>query len=198
MYRISVTGEHPLYYYFDGPDFQGGDLYIDGEYTVPYFTETNHRVMCAGKHNTGEEIEFKLKLTGDELYVKEPCFYYEDEDAFKKWAETAQDNTQRIGTVNEISGSHLRFDTNLSENGTVIMTFPYDTAWKIKCDGKPLKAAKAMEVLMSLDVPAGKHSIEMKYIPHGTAAGLIVSLIGIALFIIELKSIKKTSYTALQ
>ena len=43
---------------------------------------------------------------------------------------------------------------------------------------------EALEMLMGVDIPAGKHMVELKYIPAGTVIGAIVSVAGIVMFII--------------
>ena len=133
-----------------------------------------------------------MRLTGDELTIAEPCFYYEDKNALAEWADAAHDYTKDMGNIEEISSSHLRFNTASSDNKTMIMTIPYDKCWKVKCDGRIVDTDRAMGLLMSMDVPGGKHSIEMRYTPRGTVPGLIVSVLGIVFFIAETVNLKRT------
>lgn len=186
VYRIDITENKPLYFFFDAPGRQGGEVIINGESKGPYFTETHWNVMCAGIYDEGSSIELKMKVLGDDLTISDACFYYEDTDALKRWSKLAHEYTEGIGELEEISSSHLCFDTSLPDDKTVIMTLPYDECWKIKCDGKSVKPDRAMEILLSMDIPAGEHSIEMKYVPRGTIAGLIVSCVGIVLFAWEI------------
>lgn len=191
LYNIKITEEKPLYFYFAAPVRQGAELFVNGKSSGPYFSENHWNVLCAGIFKQGDEVKIELKITGDEIEVDEACFYYEDTEALAKWSDIARRCTDGIGEINEISSSHLTYNTSAAEDAKIIMTIPYDRAWKIKCDGKKLIPGKALDVLMSYDVPAGDHVIEMKYVPQGTVSGLLVSVMGMVLFVLEIIYIKR-------
>ena len=192
VYNINITENMPLYFYFAAPARQNAEIILNGNSLGPYFSETHWNVMCAGTYSVGDTIELNIRLTGDELTITEPCFYYEDKNALAEWSDAAHDYTKDIGDIEEISSSYLRFNTASSDDKTVIMTIPYDKCWKVKCDGRIVDADRAMGVLMSMDIPEGEHVIEMKYIPRGTVPGLIVSILGIVLFVAEIIYTKYT------
>lgn len=186
LYTVNITEAMPLYYYFSAPERQVGELYINGDLIGPYFTENHWNVMCAGTYQPGDTVEIRMRIVSDALTINEPCFYYEDADALLAWSDAAGRYTEGIGSILEITSSHLRFDTALEEEKTVLLTIPYDTGWQIKCDGKPLQGESAMQILLAMKIPPGKHTIEMKYVPHGTLGGAAVSCIGMLLFVLEI------------
>ena len=110
-------------------------------------------------------------------------------EALEKWGDAARDLDKAIGPVNEIKSSHLTFDVNSEEDETVIVSIPYEKPWNILCDGKKIQGHAAIGQLMSFEVPAGKHVIDMKYTPEGTYPGLILSAIGIVMFVLRLLSL---------
>lgn len=191
VYSIDISENMPLYFYFSAPGRQGGEIILNGNSMGLYFTETHWNVMCAGIYKVGDTLELKMKVLGDELTISDASFYYEDTDALAAWSKLAHDYSEGIGKIEEISSSQLRFETSSEDDRTVMMTIPYDECWTIRCDGKKIRPGRAMQILLSMDIPAGKHSIEMKYTPYGTVPGLVVSSIGVILLVLEILYIKK-------
>ena len=63
----------PLYLYFEAPERQGAQLYINGEDRDRYFSENHWNVVFAGRFNKGDNVEVRLELLSDELTVTRPC-----------------------------------------------------------------------------------------------------------------------------
>ena len=147
-----------------------------------YFSENHWNVICAGRYKPGYRLEVRLEILDDEIEVTRPCFYYEDPAALRAWAETAAGYNKPLGEIEEIKSSHLKYAINSDSPQKIMMSIPYDPCWKVTCDGVRIDTRAGLQVLMSYEVPAGDHTIEMKYIPRGTVAGLIMSGIGLIMF----------------
>ena len=182
IYDITITEKMPLYFYFYAPGRQNGEVFVNGESRDVYFTVNHWNTLCAGVFEPQDKVEIKMQILEDELEITESCFYYEDPDALREWADAAGKLNESVGTVNEITSSDLMFSTDSAKKETIVMSIPYEDSWRITCDGKRIKSAPVIEQLMSFQVPEGRHIIEMKYIPKGTGAGIAVSIIGIILF----------------
>ena len=181
VYRVHITEKSPLYLYFVAPHMQSGEVFVNGESLGWYFTENRWNVLCAGTFEPGETVEIRMQVLKEDLEITEACFYYEDADALAEWSHKAQELNKDIGDVEEVSSSHLKFTAETGEDSMVILSMPYDDAWKIKCDGKRVDPVEAVELLMGIELPAGKHVIEMKYVPHGTVPGVLVSIAGLGM-----------------
>ena len=182
IYDITITEKMPLYFYFYAPGRQNGEVFVNGESRDVYFTVNHWNTLCAGVFEPQDKVEIKMQILEDELEITESCFYYEDPDALREWADAAGKLNESVGAVNEITSSDLMFSTDSAKEETIVMSIPYEDSWRITCDGKRIKSAPVIEQLMSFQVPEGRHIIEMKYIPKGTGAGIAVSIIGIILF----------------
>ena len=182
VYNIPITEELPLYLYFKAPKRQQGELFVNGMSFDQYFTVNHWNVLCAGIFPEGERVEIAMEIEDEALTITEPCFYYEDTGALKEWEDIASQMNETVGAVEEQSSSHLFFTVDAKEEESVVLSLPYDTAWRITCDGERIEPVKAAGMLLGLSVPAGSHRIEMKYIPEGTFAGAIVSVLGLLLF----------------
>ena len=182
VYNIKVTEEMPLLMYFRAPHRQSGEVFVNGESYDWYFTENHWNVLYAGTFEKGETVEIKMQILKEDLYITEACFYYEDAGALAAWAKAAEEADKGIGAVEEISSSHLVAEAGAEEGQILVLSIPYDRAWKVKCDGRSAETMPVMGMLMGIGLPAGRHDIDMRYVPNGTLPGLIVSLCGIALF----------------
>lgn len=186
VYNIHVRQNTPLYIQFRAPHRQSGEVFVDGESYGWYFTERQWNVLCAGTFEPGEDIEIRMQILKDDLTITEPCFYFEDPNALASWAERAASMDESIGEVEEITSSHLKFEAETGEDQMVVMSIPYDTCWNIKCDGKKIDPVPSTELLMGMELPAGKHEIEMKYVPIGIIPGTLVTVIGLVLFGVQI------------
>ena len=182
IYDITITEKMPLYFYFYAPGRQNGEVFVNGESRDVYFTVNHWNTLCAGVFEPQDKVEIKMQILEDELEITESCFYYEDPDALREWADAAGKLNESVGAVNEITSSDLMFSTDSAKEETIVMSIPYEDSWRITCDGKRIKSAPVIEQLMSFQVPEGRHIIEMKYIPKGTGAGIATSIVGIILF----------------
>lgn len=90
-----------------------------------------------------------------------------------------------LNAVNEKSSLHLKAQ-NRSVWGqaqadiqqTVFLSIPYDSGWTLKIDGKTAPLSRAFMGFSSFTLPAGTHSIEMKYTPPGFIPGALLTLLG--------------------
>ncbi len=80
--------------------------------------------------------------------------------------------------VTKVSSSHLKIDADTKENEQyLLITLPYETDWHIKVDGKRVKQIKVFDAIMAVPVfKAGKHKIDMRYVPNGIGWGLLISI----------------------
>lgn len=183
IYNITAEYEMPLYFYFYAPDRQNGAVFVNGESYDVYFTVNHWNTLCAGTYRPGDNIEIKMQAVDNELVISEACFYYENENALNEWGKEADELNGSIGDVTEITSSHLEFMTDSTQPRTVIMSIPYEKSWRITCDGKELEASPAIDILMSFEIPEGNHVIDMKYTPEGTSVGILLSILGIVMFV---------------
>ena len=184
IYDIPVTSHMPLYFYFYAPERQNGEVFVNGYSRDVYFTVNHWNVLCAGTYEPGDTVEIKMQIKDDELSITKACFYYEDPEALNIWGEAAKKADEPVGEPEKITSSHFTFTTDFDSSSAVMMSIPYDRMWTVKCDGKKIPASAALGQLMSFDVPAGHHVIDMKYTPEGTVIGIILSALGLLMLCI--------------
>lgn len=65
----------------------------------------------------------------------------------------------------------------------MIYTLPYDKGWFAKQNGKAIKISKAQNGLMKIDVSKGSGKIIMTFVPQGLYQGILLTCLGIFLFV---------------
>ncbi len=80
----------------------------------------------------------------------------------------------------------ILFRTNSDAPQILYISDTYDDGWKSFVDGIQTQTLKANYALRAVLIPAGTHTVVMNYAPDEFTQGVIVSLIGLALFIVFL------------
>ncbi len=100
-------------------------------------------------------------------------------------------------TVTEFDDAHIRGQVNASGAGTMVTSIPYDAGWRVKVDGKTVKTYPLDQAvpdgveeeenvggaLLGFDIGEGEHTVELVFVPKGFAAGVVLSLLSLALLI---------------
>lgn len=87
-------------------------------------------------------------------------------------------------TVTSFDSSHLKGTVAFSKDGSLLTTIPYDAGWTVNIDGQPVRTQSAYGALLSVQVTKGAHDISFSYQPPGFLAGLLISLILTADFVL--------------
>ena len=102
------------------------------------------------------------------------------EDNYKKLLENSNIITDR-----EHEDSSFIFRTDeISDAKWMFVSFPYSDGWSCEIDGQKTDIKKADYGFMAVKVPKGKHEIAFTYNTVGLMAGGVISVIGLAFFII--------------
>ncbi|MFC4652817.1 YfhO family protein [Lactococcus nasutitermitis] len=68
--------------------------------------------------------------------------------------------------------------------GQVFLTLPYDKGWSAKLDGQSVKIHKAQNGFMTVNIPKGKHQLNLRFFPQGLKIGIFCFILGIFLFVL--------------
>ncbi len=97
-----------------------------------------------------------------------------------------------------LTSTSVTYDVESDKGGVVVFSEIYYPGWKATIDGEPVELARANYVLRAMNVPAGKHKIEMVFDPqsiHTTEAiattSLILLLLGFVFAVVKPLVIKK-------
>ena len=86
--------------------------------------------------------------------------------------------------VTEYSDTYIKGDVTMNQDGVVMTSIPYTKGWSVKVDGQKVDVTPVGDALVSFNVSAGTHTVELSYIPDGFIMGLVLTLLGVALLIL--------------
>ena len=128
-------------------------------------------------------------------------FYYLDEEAFEEDITKLRAHSWELD-MTKTSDRHLVGDVDAEEGQILMTSIPYEPGWKVQIDGKnvpsqivetkdddgkvSLDNADGAEgeiivlgALIGIRVPAGHHTVSMKYTPPGFNMGIVTLILGI-------------------
>ncbi|MDE7326583.1 MAG: YfhO family protein [Lachnospiraceae bacterium] len=79
--------------------------------------------------------------------------------------------------------SHISGKITLSEPKLLLLAIPYADGWSAYVDGKPQEILQANTMFCALFLPAGEHEIVLRYRTPGLVAGIVVSAVGILVWV---------------
>jgi uncharacterized membrane protein YfhO len=160
-------------------------LYQENDHGLYLYENTKSLpfAFCAPGNVGASDYSKGIKASDDEEYLAEVA-----------------DNYGRNG-VDLVSKpfSHYSAYVNMeAENDTLYLLIPYDKGWHARINGKKADVSKTFGFYMSLgNLPVGEYSVELYYIPPYMKAGIILSLICVAVVIVDIIR-NKNSYRLLK
>ncbi|WP_300700625.1 YfhO family protein [Bacteroides sp.] len=137
--------------------------------------------------NANQEIEALKNILPTETAVVDARF----KDALKGATEVYKDSLSSI-QLKSYEPNRLVYETNNAKDGVAVFSeIYYPDGWQVTIDGKPTDIARANYILRTMYVPAGKHTIEMRFDPtslhvtegiaYGALALLLIGIIAVVL-----------------
>ena len=89
------------------------------------------------------------------------------------------------------NGSKITGNVRTDSTKTCLLSIPYDDAFVVKVNGNKVPVKKVLFDLTAFELPAGENSIEIYLIPKGFVVGIIITVIGIVLLVVYIRSRRK-------
>lgn len=146
-------------------------------------------------NNANEEIDALDSIIPTETAVVDARF----KDVLKGTTESYKDSLSSI-RLTSYAPNRLTYETNNAQDGIAVFSeIYYPDGWHITIDGQPAELARADYILRTMYVPAGQHTIEMRFDPtslhvtegiaYGALALLVIGII-VAVLIAKRKYVK--------
>ena len=144
-------------------------------------------------NNANEEIDALKNIVPTETAIVDARF----KDQLKGATEAFKDSSSTI-RLKSYEPNRLVYETTSPKDGIVVFSEIYYPGWQATIDGQPADIVRADYILRAMNIPAGKHTIEMRFDPkslhltEGIAYGaLVLMAIGVVvLVVIRLKKRK--------
>ena len=146
-------------------------------------------------NNANEEIDALDSIIPTETAVVDARF----KDVLKGTTESYKDSLSSI-RLTSYTPNRLTYETNNAQVGIAVFSeIYYPDGWHVTIDGQPAELARADYILRTMYVPAGQHTIEMRFDPtslhvtegiaYGALALLVIGII-VAVLIAKRKYVK--------
>ncbi len=132
-------------------------------------------------------------------------FYYLDQEAFEEDIAKLKQSQWNIDTE-ESNDRFLTGEVDVQEGQILSTSIPYEPGWTVKVDGKKVDNLVAetpsesggvirsnsegdvgqiliLDAMIGVKLPAGHHTVSMKYTPPGFTSGVVCLFIGIAILV---------------
>ena len=136
-------------------------------------------------NNANEEIDAIGQVALQQTAIVDSKF----KEALKGVNEGYKDSLSTI-RLTSYEPNQLVYETSSPQDGIVVFSEIYYPGWTATIDGKPADIARADYILRAMNVPAGKHTIEMRFDPQslhiteGIAYGaMALLLVGVIILI---------------
>ncbi|KRL63271.1 YfhO family protein [Lactobacillus psittaci] len=132
------------------------------------------------------KIYFKPSIT--QFKLMNPNLYLLNEQNLQKVIKKANQNKMQLTTLrgNKIDGT-----VTIKKGQSLVTTIPYSWGWKAKVDGKIVPISKSFGIFMALKLSPGTHNVEFTHTMPGLKLGLLITLIGLIIFVFEIIYFKK-------
>lgn len=172
---------------------ESGDYYFNCDFHYLYYVsiaigdeiisenENANQSIHVGQLEAGERlvaiIEIPLAFVSDvPIYLSK---YNADKE--KKSVSALSAHSFQIESY---TGNTLKGSIDLDNDQMLFMSIPYDKGWNVYVDGKKTEITKVYGSFIGIDMNPGKHEVMLKYVSEGFYAGLIISMIAWAVFIL--------------
>lgn len=146
-------------------------------------------------NNANEEIDALDSIIPTETAVVDARF----KDVLKGATESYKDSLSSI-RLTSYAPNRLTYETNNAQDGIAVFSeIYYPDGWHVTIDGQPAELARADYILRTMYIPAGQHTIEMRFDPtslhvtegiaYGALALLVIGII-VAVLIAKRKYVK--------
>ena len=193
------------------PDAAQSDTWLYGSFTTPM---ENTSVLLGGKQAVtysnvgwgnwnnirfiGELEEGPVTLTLEGLFVAPETiradFCTVDRQAFADVVAEIRRVSENV-RLTRFDDTCVELSVTADAANTVLLTIPYNTAWRVTVNGREVQAACWFDALMSIPVSAGENTIVLSYHARGLLPGACLSVFSLCAFVLwhvlEKKRIKE-------
>ena len=85
--------------------------------------------------------------------------------------------------VTSYGNGYMKGTVNPAKDGILQFATFYNKGWKVYVDNKKVETFESNNYFLGIDITKGKHTIDMKYEVPYLKEGIVISMIGVILFI---------------
>ena len=183
QYQIEVPENSQVYLSFTNLHFSNDkqkkvDILVNGEKKT-FTTDNVFSFFNLGYTKETKTFNIHVSFPGNsQVSFESPTFYRLDTQTLTEAIQKIKEQPVTVSTSkNKV---FARYD--VQQDTSIFFTIPYDKGWSAYQDGKKIEIKQAQTGFMKVDVPKGKGTITLSFIPNGFITGAICSFTSLLLF----------------
>lgn len=183
QYQIEVPENSQVYLSFTNLHFSNDkqkkvDILVNGKKKT-FTTDNVFSFFNLGYTKEKKIFNINVSFPGNsQVSFESPTFYRLDIKTFTEAIQKIKEQPVTVSTSkNKI---FARYD--VQQDTSIFFTIPYDKGWSAYQDGKKIEIKQAQTGFMKVDIPKGKGTITLSFIPNGFITGAICSFTSLLLF----------------
>ena len=174
--KTSFTAKEEGHYYAYTKNRKADTISLDSASLTKTFKKVKYDyILDLGRHPAGETVT----LSDKEEQALDATVMMLDEAVLAQVLDTL---SQQPFAVDSWDSAHVNGHINVTEPGQLVLSIPDEPGWTLKVDGQVTEHEAYDDTFLSVCLTEGSHTIELSYRPAGLTAGIIVSLMSIAVF----------------
>lgn len=185
QYQIEVPENSQVYLSFTNLHFSNDkqkkvDILVNGEKKT-FTTDNVFSFFNLGYTKEKKTFNIHVSFPGNsQVSFESPTFYRLDTKTFTEAIQKIKEQPVTVST----SKNKVFTTYDVQQDTSIFFTIPYDKGWSAYQDGKKIEMKQAQTGFMKVDVPKGKGTITLSFIPNGFITGAICSFTSLLLFVI--------------
>lgn len=183
QYQIEVPENSQIYLSFTNLHFSNDkqkkvDILVNGEKKT-FTTDNAFSFFNLGYTKEKKTFNINVSFPGNsQVSFESPTFYRLDTKTFTEAIQKIKEQPVTVSTSkNKVFATY-----DVKQDTSIFFTIPYDKGWSAYQDGKKIEIKQAQTGFMKVDVPKGKGTITLSFIPNGFITGAISSFTSLLLF----------------
>ena len=183
QYQIEVPENSQVYLSFTNLHFSNDkqkkvDILVNGEKKT-FTTDNAFSFFNLGYTKEKKTFNINVSFPGNsQVSFESPTFYRLDTQTLTEAIQKIKEQPVTVSTSkNKVFATY-----DVQQDTSIFFTIPYDKGWSAYQDGKKIEIKQAQTGFMKVDVPKGKGTITLSFIPNGFITGAICSFTSLLLF----------------
>lgn len=183
QYQIEVPENSQVYLSFTNLHFSNDkqkkvDILVNGEKKT-FTTDNVFSFFNLGYTKEKKTFNINVSFPGNsQVSFESPTFYRLDTQTLTEAIQKIKEQPVTVSTSkNKVFATY-----DVKQDTSIFFTIPYDKGWSAYQDGKKIEIKQAQTGFMKVDVPKGKGTITLSFIPNGFITGAICSFTSLLLF----------------
>ena len=183
QYQIEVPENSQVYLSFTNLHFSNDkqkkvDILVNGKKKT-FTTDNVFSFFNLGYTKEKKTFNIHVSFPGNsQVSFESPTFYRLDTQTLTEAIQKIKEQPVTVSTSkNKVFATY-----DVQQDTSIFFTIPYDKGWSAYQDGKKIEIKQAQTGFMKVDIPKGKGTITLSFIPNGFITGAICSFTSLLLF----------------